>query len=77
MGARIKIEGKVALIDGVERLKGARVKSPDLRGGASLVIAGLAAEGRTVITGLEHIDRGYEKIEESFKNLGAHIYRSI
>ncbi len=76
MGAKIKIEGKVALIDGVEKLTGARVKSPDLRGGASLVVAGLAAEGRTVITGLEHIDRGYEKIEDSFKTLGADIRRS-
>ena len=76
MGARIKIEGKVALIDGVEKLRGARVRSPDLRGGAALVIAGLAAEGRTELTGLEHIDRGYEKIEESLKSLGADIYRS-
>ncbi len=76
MGAKIKIEGKVALIDGVERLGGAKVASPDLRGGAALVIAGLAAEGKTVITSLEHIDRGYEKIEDCLKSIGADIYRS-
>ncbi len=75
MGAKIKIEGKVALIDGVEKLHGARVSSPDLRGGAALIVAGLAAEGRTVITGLEHIDRGYEKTEECLKSIGADIFR--
>ena len=74
-GAKIKIEGRVALIDGVSRLRGAKVVCPDLRGGAALVIAGLAAHGRTVITGLGHIDRGYEKIEEKLGLTGADIVR--
>lgn len=74
-GAKIKIEGRVALIDGVSQLKGAKVTSPDLRGGAALVIAGLAAQGRTVITGLSHIDRGYEKIEKYLSLTGADISR--
>lgn len=74
-GAKIKIEGRVALIDGVSRLRGAKVVCPDLRGGAALVIAGLAAHGRTVITGLGHIDRGYEKIEEKLRLTGADIVR--
>ena len=75
MGAKIKIEGKVALIDGSENLYGAAVTAPDLRGGASLIIAGLSAEGETVIGGLEHIDRGYENIEKTLLSLGADIKR--
>lgn len=75
MGAKIKIEGKIALIDGVKELYGTSVTASDLRGGAALVVAGLAAKGSTVIGNVSHIDRGYEKIEESFKNLGADIKR--
>ena len=75
MGAKIKIEGKVALIDGSENLYGASVTAPDLRGGAALVIAGLGANGETIIDGLRHIDRGYENIEKTFSALGADIKR--
>lgn len=75
MGAKIKIEGKVAIIDGVKELYGTAVFSPDLRGGAALVIAGLFAKGSTRIGAVSHIDRGYEKIEESLKSLGADIKR--
>ena len=75
MGAKIKIEGKVALIDGSENLYGASVTAPDLRGGAALVIAGLGAKGETCIDGLWHIDRGYENIEDTLSALGADIKR--
>lgn len=75
MGAKIKIEGKVAIIDGVKELYGTSVNASDLRGGAALVVAGLFAKGSTVIGNVGHIDRGYEKIEESFKKLGADIKR--
>ncbi|SEG01114.1 UDP-N-acetylglucosamine 1-carboxyvinyltransferase [Caloramator fervidus] len=77
MGANIKVEGKVAIIDGVEKLSGAEVMATDLRGGAALVIAGLAAEGVTTVTHVKHIDRGYEKIEEKLRKLGASIIRII
>ena len=76
MGARIKIEGRVALIDGVKRLRGATVAAPDLRGGAALVVAALGADGRSEITCPWHIDRGYEKIEDCLKAIGADIYRA-
>ena len=76
MGARIKIEGRVAIIEGVESLYGAKVKCTDLRGGGALVVAGLSAKGRTVISNLEHIDRGYENIEENLRKLGAEIERT-
>ena len=75
MGADIRVEGKSAHINGVEKLQGASVRATDLRGGAGMVIAGLMAEGTTEITELEHIDRGYEKMEEKFKALGADICR--
>ncbi|HIE09661.1 MAG TPA: UDP-N-acetylglucosamine 1-carboxyvinyltransferase [Armatimonadetes bacterium] len=75
MGARITVEDKVAVIEGVGRLKGAPVEAPDIRAGAALVLAGLNAEGETVITGIEHIDRGYERIEEKFASLGVDIER--
>ena len=75
MGAKIKIEGKVALIDGSENLYGASVTAPDLRGGAALIIAGLGAKGKTLIDGLWHIDRGYENIEDTLSALGADIKR--
>ena len=75
LGGRIKVEGRTAVIEGVERLTGAPVTATDLRQGASLVIAGLAAEGETVIDGLEHLDRGYERLEEKLAALGARVYR--
>ncbi|MFC5711539.1 UDP-N-acetylglucosamine 1-carboxyvinyltransferase [Thalassorhabdus alkalitolerans] len=75
MGADIKVEGRSALINGKTRLQGARVKASDLRAGAALVIAGLMAEGITEITGLEHIDRGYEDLESKLLSLGAKVWR--
>lgn len=76
MGAKINVEGRVAVIDGVSELYGARVSSPDLRGGSALVVAGLAAKGTTTVDCVSHIDRGYEKIEECLKSVGADIKRS-
>ncbi|AEM77673.1 MULTISPECIES: UDP-N-acetylglucosamine 1-carboxyvinyltransferase [Thermoanaerobacter] len=75
MGANIKIEGRSAVVTGVEHLTGAEVKATDLRAGAALVLAGLIAEGKTEINDIYHIDRGYVKMEEKLKNLGAIIYR--
>lgn len=75
MGARIKVDGRSAIIEGCERLSGAKVKATDLRAGAALAIAGLCAEGRTEISDIYHIDRGYIKIEEKLKKLGADIKR--
>lgn len=71
MGASIKVEGNTAIIDGVERLTGAIVCAPDLRAGAALVIAGLMAEGYTVIENVEYIERGYEGFESKMQKLGA------
>ncbi len=75
MAAEIKIEGRVAIIKGKNRLEGASVEATDLRAGAALVLAGLAAEGETRITKVEHIDRGYDKLHEKLKGLGANIIR--
>ncbi|MFZ3101203.1 MAG: UDP-N-acetylglucosamine 1-carboxyvinyltransferase [Desulfitobacteriaceae bacterium] len=75
MGAEIKIEGRSALIRGVERLTGAPVKATDLRAGAALILAAIAAEGTTEITDVQHIDRGYEQIVEKLTSLGAQIAR--
>ena len=75
MGAKIKIEGKVALIDPSDELYGAYVNAPDLRGGAALIVAGLGATGETVVDGIRHIDRGYENIEVTLSKLGADIKR--
>ena len=75
MGARIKVEGRVAVVEGVERLSGAPVECTDLRGGAALVIAALAAEGETEIGELRHLDRGYEGLEAGLSGLGAAICR--
>lgn len=71
--ANIKVEGNTAIIDGVERLTGARVSAPDLRAGAALVIAGLAAEGFTIVDDIVYIQRGYERFEEKLRSLGAEI----
>ncbi len=75
MGADIKVEGKVAIVQGVDQLYGAQVCATDLRGGAALVLAGLSAEGQTVIDDIRHIDRGYESIEKNFGLIGASIKR--
>jgi UDP-N-acetylglucosamine 1-carboxyvinyltransferase len=75
MGAKIKVEGRSAIVSGPMRLQGAKVKASDLRAGASLVCAGLMADGITEITGLEHIDRGYSQLEEKLTGLGATIWR--
>lgn len=75
MGANISVKGNAAVIKGVDRLMGAEVKSSDLRAGAALIIAGLGAEGITEVTGLHHIDRGYENLEEKFRALGADLWR--
>ena len=73
MGARIQVDGKVAVIEGVDHLTGAPVHACDLRAGAAMVIAGLAAQGVTEIDGIHHIERGYETIVEKLSNLGADI----
>lgn len=75
MGAQIAIEGNTAIVTGVERLKAAPVMASDLRASASLVIAGLVADGDTLVDRIYHIDRGYECIEEKFQQLGATIKR--
>ncbi|WP_249869341.1 UDP-N-acetylglucosamine 1-carboxyvinyltransferase [Oceanobacillus saliphilus] len=75
MNAVIKVEGGSVIASGPVQLEGAKVKASDLRAGAALVIAGLMANGVTEVTGLEHIDRGYEKITEKLSNLGAKIWR--
>ena len=76
MGARIQVDGKTAVVEGVEGLCGAPVKACDLRAGAALVIAGLAASGTTEVEDISHIERGYEHIVEKLTAIGAHIYRA-
>ena len=76
MGADIRVEDRSAVIRGVERLTGAPVTCTDLRGGAAVVVAGLAAEGETEIDGLEHLDRGYEGIVPRLQSLGAQVFRT-
>lgn len=75
MGAKIKVDGKVAIINGVENLNAAPVKATDLRAGAAMVLAGLAASGRTEIENVEFIDRGYDNIVEKLSKVGADIRR--
>jgi UDP-N-acetylglucosamine 1-carboxyvinyltransferase len=75
MGADIAVTGNASVVKGVPRMMGAEVKSSDLRAAASLIIAGLGAEGITEVTGLSHLDRGYEKLEDKLRRLGADIYR--
>lgn len=75
MGAKIRMEGRVAVIDGVERLYGAEVVSPDLRGGAALVLAGLCADGVTTVKNTKFIDRGYEDFENNLSMLNADVRR--
>jgi UDP-N-acetylglucosamine 1-carboxyvinyltransferase len=75
MGADIRIEGNVAVCTGVDKLTAAPVMATDLRASAGLVLAGLAAEGETLVDRIYHVDRGYERIEEKLRQLGAEIRR--
>jgi UDP-N-acetylglucosamine 1-carboxyvinyltransferase len=75
LGAQIKLEGDTAIVDGVERLRGAPVMATDLRASVSLVIAGLAAEGETIVNRVYHLDRGFERLEEKLGACGADIIR--
>ncbi len=76
MGARIRVSGRTAVVSGVDRLCGAAVRCTDLRGGAALCVAALAAEGETQVSALRHIDRGYENLEQDLKALGADAVRT-
>jgi len=73
-GANVTVDGKIAVIEGVEKLKAAPVRATDLRAGAAMIIAGLMAEGTTEITDIHHIERGYENIIEKLTALGADIH---
>lgn len=75
MGAQVQIDGRVARIDGIPRFHGANVTATDLRAGAAMILAALAAEGESVIDGVKYIDRGYEEVEHKFNALGANITR--
>jgi UDP-N-acetylglucosamine 1-carboxyvinyltransferase len=75
MGAHIKIEGRSAVVEGVRTLTGAPVKATDLRAGAAMILVGLVAQGETEIGCIHHIDRGYVRIEDKFRALGANIRR--
>jgi UDP-N-acetylglucosamine 1-carboxyvinyltransferase len=75
MGAQVRVEGNNCIITGVDRLTAAPVMATDLRASASLVLAGLVAEGDTIVDRIYHIDRGYESIEEKLGQLGAKIRR--
>jgi len=75
MGADIRIQGNSAIIQGVERISGAPVMASDLRASASLILAGLAAEGATEVSRVYHLDRGYEGLDDKLAKLGAKIKR--
>lgn len=75
MGAKIRLEGRTCVITGVDHLQGTVVEASDLRAGAALVVAGLAARGETIVKNVHHIDRGYENLEETLRLLGAQIER--
>jgi len=75
MGAHIRVSGDVAQVEGVGRLAGAPLMASDIRAGAALVVAGVAARGETSISRVYHIDRGYERLEEKLRALGARIRR--
>ena len=75
MGAQVRVEGRAAVIEGVEQLHAANVQAYDLRAGAAMVIAALAADGTSEITNVHYIERGYENIIEKFSGLGANIRR--
>ncbi len=75
MGSKVKVEGNTAIIEGIDKLQGAQVMATDLRASASLVLAGLVAEGETEVDRIYHIDRGYDHIEENLSCVGASIKR--
>ena len=75
LGARISLDGETATVEGVDKLKGAPVMATDLRASVSLVIAGLAAEGETMVNRIYHLDRGFERLEEKLSACGATIER--
>jgi UDP-N-acetylglucosamine 1-carboxyvinyltransferase len=75
LGADIRVEGDVAIVRGVEKLKGAPVMATDLRASVSLVLAGLAAEGETIVNRVYHLDRGFDRLEEKLRQVGADIAR--
>src|SRR5439155_595552 len=75
MGADIRTEGNHAVVRGIDRLSGAPVRAPDIRAGAALVVAGLAADGETVVTDPQHVDRGYENLAGKLSSLGADVSR--
>ena len=75
MGADIRVEGNHAVVHGRERLTGAPVMASDLRAGAGLIVAGLAAEGETEVSRVYHVDRGYERFESKLRSLGASVQR--
>ena len=75
LGAKIQVDGKFAVIEGVEKLSGATVMATDLRASASLVIAGLVAEGETLVDRIYHLDRGYDQMEAKLRGIGADIER--
>ena len=75
MGAKIAVDGKIAVVSGVEKLSGAPVQATDLRAGAAMIIAGLMASGRTEISNIQYIERGYEDIVEKLSAVGADIER--
>jgi UDP-N-acetylglucosamine 1-carboxyvinyltransferase len=76
LGANIQIDGKVSVVQGVTQLSGATVMATDLRASASLVIAGLVAEGETIVDRIYHLDRGYDRMEAKLRKVGAQIERS-
>jgi UDP-N-acetylglucosamine 1-carboxyvinyltransferase len=76
LGANIQIDGKVSVVQGVKQLSGATVMATDLRASASLVIAGLVAEGETIVDRIYHLDRGYDRMEAKLRKVGAQIERA-
>jgi UDP-N-acetylglucosamine 1-carboxyvinyltransferase len=75
MGAALEVNERALTVHGPSPLRGTELQAGDLRGGAALVLAALAAEGRSTVSGVHHVDRGYEKIEENLRQLGARIVR--
>jgi UDP-N-acetylglucosamine 1-carboxyvinyltransferase len=75
MGADVHVDGDTAIVTGVEKLKGAPVMATDLRASVSLVLAGLAAEGETIVNRVYHLDRGFERLEEKLSGVGAEVER--
>jgi UDP-N-acetylglucosamine 1-carboxyvinyltransferase len=75
LGAHVRVDGHHAFVRGVRRLSGAPVEAPDIRAGAALVIAGLVADGETIVHGADHVDRGYAGFDRALRGLGAEVRR--